>query len=48
MKIMRHRARCRGTTLVELVISIVIVSIATIGLRLVVSVTTARSADPMV
>ena len=48
MKIMRHRARCRGTTLVELVISIVIVSVATIGLRLVVSVTTARSADPMV
>lgn len=38
----------RGTTLIELVVSIVIISIATLGLTLAVSATAGRSADPMI
>jgi MSHA pilin protein MshD len=42
----RHRAA--GVTLIELVASIVIVAVATIGLMTVVAATVGRSADPLV
>ena len=38
----------QGTTLIELLASIVIVSVATVGLMLVISGVIARSADPLV
>ncbi|MDW7645055.1 MAG: type II secretion system protein [Desulfuromonadales bacterium] len=38
---------CRGVTLVELVIAMVVVSIALGGVLLVMNYTTARSADPL-
>lgn len=38
----------RGVTLIELVVSIVIVSVATIGLMTVVTAAVGRSADPMI
>ncbi len=40
--------RQHGTTLIELVASIVIVSIATFGLMLAISAGVSRSADPMI
>ncbi|MGD9603589.1 MAG: prepilin-type N-terminal cleavage/methylation domain-containing protein [Gammaproteobacteria bacterium] len=40
--------RQQGVTLVELVVSIVIVAVATVGLMMAVSATAGRSADPMV
>lgn len=40
--------RCAGVTLIELVASIVIVAVATVGLMTVVAATVGRSADPLV
>ena len=40
--------RQHGVTLIELVISIVIISIAMVGILKVMEITTARSADPMI
>lgn len=42
------RARAGGTTLIELIVSIVIISVATFGLMLAISGVVARSADPMI
>lgn len=42
------RRQCAGVTLVELVASIVIVAVATVGLMTVVAATVGRSADPLV
>jgi len=40
--------RCRGFTLVELVIAMVVISIALSGVLMVMNYTTAHSADPMI
>lgn len=46
---MKRPVRCqRGVTLVELVISIVVIGIAVAGVLLVMNQTTRRSADPMI
>lgn len=44
----RCRARERGLSLIELIVFILIVSIALVGILLVMNTTTARSSDPLV
>ena len=45
---MNMRTAQRGLTLIELVASIVIISVATIGLMAAVTAAVGRSADPMI
>ena len=48
MRLFGHSyGNCRGVTLVELVIAMVVISIALGGVLLVMNYTTARSADPL-
>jgi MSHA pilin protein MshD len=44
---MSPRSRCRGVTLVELIVTIVVVAVAVSGVLALVSATAARSADNM-
>lgn len=47
MSIDAHRTRQNGVTLVELIIFIVVVSVAIVGILSVMNITTRASADPM-
>lgn len=44
----RHNRQQTGVTLVELILSIVIISVAMVGVFSVINITTAHSADPIV
>ena len=48
MNRIRHRRAARGFTLVEVVIAIVVIAAALTGLFVVMTQTTAKSADPMI
>lgn len=43
-----NRSQCRGFTLIEMIIFIVVISVGLVGILLVMNVTVTSSADPMV
>ncbi len=48
MKMMRSRLRARGVTLVELIVSIVVIGTALAGIMVVIVRNTSASADPLI
>jgi len=48
MKMIRPRLRARGVTLVELIVSIVVIGVALAGVMVVIVRNTSASADPMI